>query len=686
MTLLHEGMTALPTPIAARPALPALLMCVGLLMALRAGHAATNLVSNGDEAPHRGVYQVALGASGAFGNPYFDVVFQVTFTRPNESQVTVDGFYDGGKAFKARAYCDTVGEWKWHSASSNAGLNGKSGAFTVVASSLKGKLRRHPADPRQFAYDNGEWFLHIGDTAYRYVVATEPKWQEYIDQAARMGATKIRTWFCQGRSDVQVLLANGRTELNLAYWQEIDRRVTYALDRHPHVILKLIPYGEDHAELRRYREGDEASRLIARYAQARFSAFPNVHWCVSNDREIVREGEMKGRRVAYDAIDQIARDMAAREPWGTLLTNHQSRFTGYSFVDEPWSDIVTVEDMDQVHGGIILEYREKATAPVVLDEDRYEHHREPKHARYFFRRLMWGCLLSGGHTTYGGLRTYEAYDGDLRGVQGYYDACEAGKLADGAHDFVHIHKFFADSGLTLVNMVPGDPLVGGDPNKWKCIHDHDTFVIYLANPTGTTPEDDTPMPDAKIRTGLIGGGGNMRAHVTGRLSKIPEVEIVAVTEPSEAALGRFLEAASDLKGIPTFSEHEKMLDAVDMDAVVISTPHTTHLKQITDSLEHDLHVLVEKPMVCTVADAKKVIELRDKTGKVVEVAYQRHFHGAFRYAREYVQSGKLGPIHFISAFQCQNWWHEQRAKTWRADPDLSGGGQPHDATGKEGVP
>jgi len=199
---------------------------------------------------------------------------------------------------------------------------------------------------------------------------------------------------------------------------------------------------------------------------------------------------MKGRRVAYDAIDQIARDMAAREPWGTLLTNHQSRFTGYSFVDEPWSDIVTVEDMDQVHGGIILEYREKATAPVVLDEDRYEHHREPKHARYFFRRLMWGCLLSGGHTTYGGLRTYEAYDGDLRGVQGYYDACEAGKLADGAHDFVHIHKFFADSGLTLVNMVPGDPLVGGDPNKWKCIHDHDTFVIYLANPTGTTPETD----------------------------------------------------------------------------------------------------------------------------------------------------------------------------------------------------
>jgi predicted dehydrogenase len=90
-------------------------------------------------------------------------------------------------------------------------------------------------------------------------------------------------------------------------------------------------------------------------------------------------------------------------------------------------------------------------------------------------------------------------------------------------------------------------------------------------------------------------------------------------------------------------------------------------------------VLVEKPMVCTVADAKRVIQLRDKAGKVVEVAYQRHFQKPFRFARDYIQSGKMGPIHFISAYQCQNWWHPQRAKTWRAAPELSGGGQLNDS-------
>lgn len=441
------------------------------------------------DALHRGLHEIVLKASSGFENPYFDVDFQMVFTRPDGTEVIVDGFYDGGDVFKARAYCDTPGEWYWRSISSNSGLNDKTGSFQVIPSSLKGKQRKHPEDPRQFAYDNGEWFLHIGDTGYRYVASTEPKWKEYIDQAAQMGITKIRTWFCQARSDVQILFANERRELNLAYWQEIDRRVTYALENHPDLILKLIPYGEDAEELKRYGAGNAASKLIARYAQARFSAFPNVIWCISNDRHIVRETELTGRQVHYDTINQIGRDMSAREPWDTLLTNHQSRFNGYSFVAEPWSDIITIEDIDQVDGRIILEYREKGNDPVVNDEDRYELYRPPQHARYFFRRLMWGCLLSGGHTTYGGLDTYEPYDGDLKGVQGYYDAVKAGKLK-GGHDFVHIHKFFADSDLTLVNMIPDDSLVGGDPLKWKCIHDSDTFIVYLANPTGSEPESD----------------------------------------------------------------------------------------------------------------------------------------------------------------------------------------------------
>lgn len=456
---------------------------VSFLVAVLSGvsYGAT-LVSNTAEAPHRGVYEIVLKMDKRVGNPYFDVDFRVTFVRPDRSQVVVDGFYDGGGVFKARAYCDTLGQWRWVSASNVSGLNAKSGSFNVNPSKFKGKLRKHPDDPQQFAYDNGEWFLHIGDTGYRYVTDTEPEWMAYIDQAAEVGFTKIRTWFCRGRSDVQALFSEGRSKLNLEYWREIDKRVTYALNRHPHIIFQLIPYGEDTKEIERYGKADRAAILVAKYAQARFSAFPNIYWCVSNDRHIIARKQMGDRDASPYVIDRIAKDMRAREPWGTLLTNHQQRFQGYYFVDEEWSDIITLEDLDQADGRVVVQYFRDTDDPVVLDEDRYECYRGPEHDRYFFRRLMWACLLSGGSATYGGLKTYEPYDGELRGVQGYLDAVKSGKLEDGAHDFRFIHQFFNDTGMTLTGMRPNDAMVGYDPLLYKCIEDEEHLIIYLQNP------------------------------------------------------------------------------------------------------------------------------------------------------------------------------------------------------------
>jgi len=455
-------------------------------------------LSRGGTALWRGVHEQTIAMAAFGGSPYLDMQPQVTYVRPDGTHVTVDAFYDGSGVYKSRAYCDQLGVWRWRFGSGAGGRDERSGSFRVVPSSLPGKLRVHPEDPYQFVYDDGTWFLHIGDTGYRYVVAAEPEWRAYIDQAAQMGATKVRTWFCEGRSDVQVLFAEERTALNLAYWQEIDRRITYALDHHPQVILKLIPYGEDTDEIRRYAAGDPASLLIARYAQARFSAFPNVYWCISNDREIVEDStqSLSGRQVYADTIRQMGMDMAVREPWGTLLTNHQCRWSGYAFVDDPWSDVITIEDLDQVDGAVIQAYRRLGRAPVVNDEDRYELYRAPAYPRYFFRRLMWGSLFSGGHATYGGLRTYEPYDGKQQGVQGYYDAVAAGTLQGGAHDFCHIHRFFVDSGLALVGMTPDDALVGSEPRRWKCIRDRHSCLVYLANPTGDDPGTDDAAASA----------------------------------------------------------------------------------------------------------------------------------------------------------------------------------------------
>lgn len=439
------------------------------------------------QAQHRGVYELVLDAPFGGRNSYFDVDVDVLFIRPDETQVSVDAFFDGDTTFKARAYCDQIGTWSWVSISNVDGLNQQRGQFEVMESELPGKLRKHPQDSRQLAYDNGDWFLHIGDTGYRYVTATEPLWQPYIDQAAQVGFNKIRTWFCQDRYDVQILFGPNRESMNLEYWQEIDRRMVYALEQYPHIIFQLLPYGEDTQEIIRYGEGDRASIFVGEYAQARFSALPNVYWSFTNDRHIISRQPMGGRDASPFVINKMGDDFAAREPWGTLLTNHQQRFQGYYFLDSEWSDLVTLEDRDQVDGRLILLYRQLSDDPVIMDEDRYELYLSPEFPRYFFRRLMWASLFSGGSATYGGLRTYEAYDSDTTGVQGYYDAAAAGIL-EGAADFNHIHAFFKDTGITLVNMIPQDELAEYDPYQFKCIRDNKHILVYLQNAASRDPQ------------------------------------------------------------------------------------------------------------------------------------------------------------------------------------------------------
>ncbi len=461
---------------------------------------------SGQEVPQYGMYEISFQAedeSSIFQFP------EVSFYSPDGRTFKTDGFYDGGNKYLARAYCNEPGLWKWK-VHPNGDFKESQGSFRVVESDRKGKLRKHPEDPYQFAYDNGEWYLHIGDTGYRYLSKGEPKWKEYIDQARRVGMTKIRAWFNSSRFGVEELFSEDHTSLNLSYWQEIDKRIAYAYENYPDLILQLIPFGEDTEELKRYLDGDSATYEMVRYAQARFSAYPNIFWCISNDREILNDTvELEGRQISKQIIEKIGQDMAAREPWGTLLTNHQSRYKGYDFVDAPWSDIITLEDVDEVDGRLIAEYRAKGSDPVVLDEDRYELYIKPDYPRYFFRRLMWSSLLSGGHATYGGIHTYVPHETDsltdfpkeewgLFGVQGYFDAGMVG-----ANDFQYISQFFNESGLTLVGMKPNDALVGNKPQIAKCTANDSVYIAYLANPDKTRPASAQRNKDDVIRTGNV---------------------------------------------------------------------------------------------------------------------------------------------------------------------------------------
>ncbi|MDA0336040.1 MAG: Gfo/Idh/MocA family oxidoreductase [bacterium] len=181
----------------------------------------------------------------------------------------------------------------------------------------------------------------------------------------------------------------------------------------------------------------------------------------------------------------------------------------------------------------------------------------------------------------------------------------------------------------------------------------------------------------RIRTGFIGCGGNASSHI-GRVLQIPEAEIVALCDPSKDSLARAKERNPGAQDVPEFTDYQKMLAEVELDAVQISTPHTLHFEQIMICLDKGLHVLTEKPMVCTVEHAHQVIAKARQVDRTLMIAYQRHLQPAYRFVRDKVKSGEMGDIQFVSALQDQRWYSGTKG-LWRQQLALSGGGQLNDS-------
>lgn len=184
----------------------------------------------------------------------------------------------------------------------------------------------------------------------------------------------------------------------------------------------------------------------------------------------------------------------------------------------------------------------------------------------------------------------------------------------------------------------------------------------------------------KVRIGIIGCGGMARHHGHMFTRYVPEAEIVALAEPSEANLARFIkEVFNDPQAEPaTFGDYRRMLDQVPLDGVLIVSPHNQHFQQAVDAISAGYHVLVEKPMVIRTEDALALIRHAEQHQKVVSVAFPGPFSTEFQYVRQARERGELGEVSLVSGHCCQQ-WVQNVAGSWRTDPAQSGGGNLYDS-------
>jgi len=190
-----------------------------------------------------------------------------------------------------------------------------------------------------------------------------------------------------------------------------------------------------------------------------------------------------------------------------------------------------------------------------------------------------------------------------------------------------------------------------------------------------------------IRYGMVGGG---QGAFIGGVHRIAarmdgEFELVAGALSSDPA--RAKASAADLgldpeRSYGTFQEmakaEAKRPDGIE--AVAIVTPNHMHWPAAKAFLEAGIHVICDKPLTSTLADAKKLAALVEKCGKLFVLTHNYTGYPMVRHAREMVESGKLGELRVVQAEYPQDWLTEKaedsgsKQAAWRVDPKQSGAG------------
>jgi predicted dehydrogenase len=129
-------------------------------------------------------------------------------------------------------------------------------------------------------------------------------------------------------------------------------------------------------------------------------------------------------------------------------------------------------------------------------------------------------------------------------------------------------------------------------------------------------------------------------------------------------------AAQDFPTIRTYTDIKKLLKDDEVDLCVVILPHNLHAEVAVQCAEAGKHVIVEKPMCITVAEADAMIEAAKKSAVMLSVFHNRRHDGDYRALREVLQKGVIGDVFQIEA---GGGHYGHPGHWWRADKKISGG-------------
>jgi predicted dehydrogenase len=150
----------------------------------------------------------------------------------------------------------------------------------------------------------------------------------------------------------------------------------------------------------------------------------------------------------------------------------------------------------------------------------------------------------------------------------------------------------------------------------------------------------------RIRAALVGCGRIAHVHC-GYLRQLAQVELAGACDNSRAAR----EAFTARWQLPTYADVEELLAAAQPQVVHVLTPPATHAGVAIQLLDAGVHVLVEKPMALTVAEADAMIAAAARTAKCLSVDHNRWFDPVMQRVRDLLAAGTLGSLVGVDVFQ-----------------------------------
>ncbi len=381
--------------------------------------------------------EIVLSTVGQYDNPLQDAQLQVTFTSPSGASHTIDGFWDGGRTWRARVMPDETGRWTWKTKCSNpndTGLHEQRGEFTCTPALDETRLDRHgairvSANHRYLEHADGMPFFWLSDTVWNGpLLSTQDEWDLYVNTRAEQKFTAAQwvttQWIASPQGDREGRLAftgHDHIAINPAFFQRLDEKVD-ALNAAGLLSAPVLLWAA--RWMRQYSDNainpglslpESQAILLARYMVARWGAH-HVLWILNGDGHYDESAERWhaiGRGVFGD-----------REHAPVTLHPGGWRWDQPYFAGESWLDIWGYQSAHKLDeeslrfltaGPMAHEWNKPPIHPIINLEPPYEDHNDMasdgtrRIDAHAVRRALYTSLLItptagvsyGGHGVWG---------------------------------------------------------------------------------------------------------------------------------------------------------------------------------------------------------------------------------------------------------------------------------------------